>query len=278
MHPKTIAIASGKGGTGKTTISANLAHLLVERGHAVVLADVDVEEPNIFLFLRPNAVHVTVATKSRPSWDQAACVMCGACVSHCHFNALLALPYEILVFPQLCHSCFSCSELCKTGALPMIEERIGEIQRGECEGLVVVEGRLDVGQEMATPLIHQTLREAKHHAKEMLICDAPPGTSCSFVETARQSDYVVLVTEPTAFGLNDLTIAVKTVRALGKPFGVVINRVGMGGDAVEAYCEREGIAVIARFLHDKGVARQYALGKLAAQSVPHFQASLDVLA
>jgi len=278
MQSKTIAIGSGKGGTGKTTISTNLAHFLAGKNYHVVLADADVEEPNVSLFLRPDSLHVKVAIKQRPVWNKEACVLCGACASHCHFNAIIALPSEILVFPQLCHSCYACSELCPVGALPMAKERIGEIATGVCEGVVVVEGRLDVGQEMATPLIAQTLDAAKAHTKEIFLCDAPPGTSCSFVQTVRQSDYVVLVSEPTAFGLNDLTLAVKTVRALNKPFGVVINRVGMGDGAVEMYCEHEGIEVIGRFLHDKGVARCCALGVLAAQEVPHFKASLEVLA
>lgn len=278
MPVKTITIASGKGGTGKTTLSVHLAHLLAQRKHHVVIADADVEEPNTLLFLQPHSVHVKEATKPMPQWNKEACTLCGACAHYCHFNALFVLPNEVLISSALCHSCYACSERCPRGALPMVQERIGAISKGVCEGIVVVEGRLDVGQEMATPLIAQTLKEAKAQAKEFLVCDAPPGTSCSFVQTVRHSDYVVLVTEPTAFGLHDLTLAVEAVRALGKPFGVVVNRAGVGDDQVEQYCQREGIGVIGRFLHDKGVARYCAKGMLVGSEVRHFHSALEALA
>jgi MinD superfamily P-loop ATPase len=274
---RQITIASGKGGTGKTTVSVNLAAFLSSRSHRVVLADADVEEPNSALFVKPVWQTAHEATKSVPAWDNAQCSLCGECASHCHFNAIIALPSEVLVFSKLCHSCFACSELCPKGALPMRATRIGEIRHGDALGVTFIEGRLDVGQEMATPLIAQTINQAREVTCDWLLVDAPPGTSCSFVETIKESDAVLLVTEPTPFGLHDLKAAVETVRALQKPFGVIVNRVGMGDEAVMRYCEQENIPVAATILHDVAIAKAYANGGLVFDKVAHFKASLEAI-
>ncbi|NLC27512.1 MAG: P-loop NTPase [Campylobacteraceae bacterium] len=271
-----ITIASGKGGTGKTTLSTNLAAYIAKKSEFVVLADADVEEPNAALFLHPEVYRRSEAKKAHPKWDESACTLCGDCAKHCHFNALLALPNEILIFSNLCHSCYACSELCPTGALPMVEARIGEILEGKSHGVVLVEGRLDVGQEMATPLIVQTIEKAKESTNEktIFLCDAPPGTSCSFVEAVKDSKYVVLVTEPTLFGLNDLRLAIETAKALNKPCGVVINRVGMGNSLIEEYCKEQGVPVIGRIPHLRDIAKYYAKGELAYPHVPEFADAL----
>lgn len=272
-----ITIASGKGGTGKTTLSTNLAAYIAKENDFVVLADADVEEPNAALFLKPKVLQKIEAKKYHPKWEASSCTLCGDCARHCHFNALLALPSEILIFPNLCHSCYACSELCPTGSLPMVEARIGEIVEGESHGVVLVEGRLDVGQEMATPLITQTIKRAKEISKEkaIFLCDAPPGTSCSFVEAVQGSKYVVLVTEPTPFGLNDLRLAVETNKALGKSCGVVINRVGMGSAKIEEYCKEQNVPIIGRIPHLDGIAKYYSKSELAYPHVPEFEEALS---
>lgn len=272
---KQITIASGKGGTGKTTLSVNLAIYMANCGEDIVLVDADVEEPNSALFSKPKWAEMITANKPTPVWNKDACTLCGDCMRHCHFNAIMALPSEILVFPKLCHSCFACSELCPTFALPMEDSRIGEIKVGSSLGVTCIEGRLDIGQEMATPLIAKTIQEAEERSKDWVIVDAPPGTSCSFVESIKESERVVLVTEPTAFGLHDLEAAVETVRALKKPFGVVLNRVGMGDERVEKYCEREGISIIAKIAHDEEIAKSYAKGEMIFEKVAHFKAALE---
>ncbi|MCK9257002.1 MAG: ATP-binding protein [Sulfurospirillaceae bacterium] len=274
---KRVAIASGKGGTGKTTISTNLATFLAKNGEDVILADVDVEEPNASLFLKPNFTKTIEAKKAHPVWENENCTLCGDCAKHCHFNALLALPSEILIFPNLCHSCYACSELCPTNSLPMKEARIGEINMGDSYGVKIVEGKLDVGQEMATALIAQTLEKACERAKKdsILIYDSPPGTSCSFVETIKECDFVILITEPTHFGLNDLKIAIKTCKALDKECGVVINRFSVGSLKIEEFCEGENVEVLGKIEHSQEIAKSYAKGELIHSNLEVFKNALE---
>lgn len=210
-----ITIASGKGGTGKTTLSTNLTSYLATQNRAVVLADLDVEEPNSALFLRGDLEKEQISYKMIPKWEEANCTFCGECAEVCNFNAIVALSDEIIVYPELCHSCYACSELCPTNSLPMTSERIGEIKAFASDGFSFVEGRLDLGQEMAVPLIAQTIKYVDEHFKNHIkIFDAPPGTSCPVIEASRGSDYVILVTESTPFGLNDLKLAVETMKVL----------------------------------------------------------------
>jgi MinD superfamily P-loop ATPase len=272
---RQVTVASGKGGTGKTTLSLNLAAYLSEINQDVVLADADVEEPNSALYLKPKWEESIVATKAAPVWDEQKCVLCNQCASYCHFNAIMALPSEILVFPKLCHSCYACSQLCFAQALPMEEFPMGEIKVGSSMGFTCIEGRLDVGQEMATPLIAKTIQKASTIAKEWLIVDAPPGSSCSFLESIKQSQIVLLVTEPTPFGLHDLKAAVEATRALGKSFGVVLNRVGIGDSKVLEYCENEKIPIVAKIPHDEMIAKSCARGELVFQKVEDFKKALE---
>jgi MinD superfamily P-loop ATPase len=272
-----IVIASGKGGTGKTTVSTNLAALLAERD-PVVLVDLDVEEPNSGLFIKgASEVSRVVRNKMIPEWKVDACTLCGICQKVCNFHAIIKLGKDIMVFPELCHSCFACSELCPVDALPMKPVRMGETTRLELGKITFVESRLDIGQEQAVPLIAQTKADVAHTLRNIRyrIYDAPPGTSCPVIEATKDADAVILVTEPTPFGLNDLKLAVETMRELGKPIAVVINRSGIGNDAVEDYCRAEGIAVLAKLPNDRRAAELYSRGERIYTELPAFKAGLE---
>lgn len=274
-----ITIASGKGGTGKTTLSTNLSAFLAQRKEKVVLVDLDVEEPNSALFLNTALTRAKIAKKSVPKWESLDCTLCGECADVCRFNAIVALPEEIMVYPQLCHSCYACSELCPTNSLPMIEVRIGEICEFNTSYFNLVEGRLDLGQEMAVPLIAQTIDYVDESYPDYLkLLDAPPGTSCPVIEASKDSDFVILVTEATPFGLNDLELAVETMRVLNQKFGVVINRYGIGDNGVEEYCKKEGIKIIAKIHNDKEIAKCYSKGEMIYTRVEHFKKSLEEIA
>ena len=271
-----ITIASGKGGTGKTTISTNLSSYLSSLGKKVVLADLDVEEPNSALFLNSTLEDTQVSNKMIPSWNSEDCTLCGKCAEVCNFNAILHLPKEIRVYPALCHSCYACSELCPTNSLPMVESRIGQISKFSCDGFDLIEGRLDLGQEMAVPLIAQTIDYVdKNYENYIKLLDAPPGTSCPVIEASRYSDFVILITESTPFGLNDLILAVETMKVLDQKYGVIINRYGIGDNGVEEYCKKENIPLVAKVQNDKEVAKLYSQGKLIYNEIEHFKDSLD---
>lgn len=271
-----ITFASGKGGTGKTTVSTNLTSYLASMGRDVVLADLDVEEPNSALFTQGELVKSTTSNKMIPKWEEETCTLCGKCAEVCNFNAIVAMPKEILIFPELCHSCYACSELCPTSSLPMTPSRIGEIHEFKSENFTLVEGRLDLGQEMAVPLISQTIEYVDTNFSDSIkILDAPPGTSCPVIEASRGSDFVILITESTPFGLNDLTLAVETMRVLKQSFGVIINRYGIGDNGVEEYCKRENIPIVTTIKNDKEVAKLYSNGKYIYPEIAHFKESLD---
>ena len=273
-----IAIASGKGGTGKTTLATNLAAYLAEE-NAVVLTDLDVEEPNSGLFVKADPVFGEDKFKMIPEW-QNRCSLCGLCQEVCNFHAVLQLGTEVLVFPQLCHSCYACSELCPDEALPMVPQKMGELKRFQDKGLTFVEGRLDIGQEHAVPLIAQTKKYTDTHfpVGTIRIYDAPPGTSCPVIEAVKHADFVILVTEPTPFGLHDLTLAVEAVRKLNKEFGVVVNRDGIGNADVADYCQNEHIPVLARIPNDRRIAERYSRGQLVYGEIPEIRQELSKIA
>jgi len=271
----TITIASGKGGTGKTTVSSNLTHYFSELGKNVVLADLDVEEPNSSLFIKAEKISTKIVNTMKPTWVEDNCKLCGKCADVCNFNAILALPKGILTFPELCHSCYACSELCPTNSLPMKPSKIGEITEYKTS-FPFIEGRLDLGQEMAVPLIKQTIEYVNEKYPSYLkLWDAPPGTSCPVIEASKDSDFVILITESTPFGLNDLTLAVETMRVLNKKFGVIINRYGIGDNKVEEYCKKENIPIITKIKNDKEVAKLYSKGELIYPKIEHFKNSLE---
>ena len=272
-----VAIASGKGGTGKTTLSVNLAAYMSEvslSSGGVVLADLDAEEPNSGLFLSGPVVHQEEIVRMVPSWKKENCTSCGLCRSVCNFHAVIKLGPQVMIFPELCHSCYACSELCPSEALPMVPVRIGVLKHSRANSDSVpfsfVEGRLDIGQEQAVPVIARTLAYAeKAFPKGSLkILDCPPGTSCPVIESIKDADLVILVTEPTPIGQHDLKLAVATVRSLAKPLGVIINRDGLGNRDTEDYCRREGIGIIAKIRNNRKIAELYSGGRLIYTELP----------
>ncbi|MBN1251623.1 MAG: ATP-binding protein [Bacteroidales bacterium] len=271
-----IAIASGKGGTGKTTLSTNLSFYLSEK-HDVVLADLDVEEPNSKLFIEAEVFHKEDKYKMIPSWIEDKCTLCGICHDVCNYNAIIQLGTMILVFPELCHSCYACSELCPTAALPMIKQKMGELIHFKNGNLSLIESRLDIGQEQAVPLIAQTIDYVDKNFKEetIKIFDSPPGTSCPVIEATKGADFIILVTEPTPFGLNDLKLAVDTVKELKKNFGVVINRYGVGNDDVITYCNNEKIPILAKIPNSRKIAELYSIGNIIYDKVPEMKDELE---
>lgn len=271
-----IAIASGKGGTGKTTLATNLAAYLSEQ-RDVILADLDVEEPNSGLFIRAEKIFEEVRYKMIPGWVEEDCTFCGICQDVCNFNAILNLGKQILVYPELCHSCYACSELCPTGALPMKKQRMGVLSHYKNGSIDFVESRLDIGQEQAVPLIEQTLGyiEKIRRKDSLIILDSPPGTSCPVIEATKDADRVILVTEPTPFGLHDLKLAVDTMKILGKDFVVVLNRYGTGNAKVEEYCRDEDIRIIASINDSRELAELYSRGELIYDRIDDFRRSLD---
>ena len=270
-----VAIASGKGGTGKTTLSTNLAKYLAEN-HKVVLVDLDVEEPNSGLFIKGEPVHAEDKYKMIPVWEPEKCTLCGNCQEVCNFHAVLQLGDQIMVFPELCHSCYACSELCPDSALPMIPQKMGELKHSRNKNLSFVESRLDIGQEQAVPLISQTNDYVDAHFADNIIkfFDAPPGTSCPVIEATKNADFVILVTEPTPFGLHDLKLAIDTMKQLKRPFGVVINRNGVGNDDVILYCHYENIPILAKIPNDRHIAELYSRAELIYQKVPEVEQQL----
>ena len=271
-----IAIASGKGGTGKTTLSTNLAAYLAEK-HKVVLSDLDVEEPNSGLFIKGDLIHKEDKYKMIPEWIEDKCTLCGICQKVCNFHAVIQLGTQIMVFPELCHACFACSELCPTNALPMIPKKMGVLKHFQINNLSFVESRLDIGEEQAVPLISQTQKYIDEHFSEDVIklFDAPPGTSCPVIEATKDADFVILITEPTPFGLHDMKLAVDTMKELKKDFGVVINRFGIGNDDVLDYCEKENIPILAKIPNSRKVAELYSHGELVYKKVAEVKQQLE---
>ena len=274
-----IAIASGKGGTGKTTLSTNLSAYMAESSQ-IVLCDLDVEEPNSGLFLNAELKNTEDKFKMIPRWESENCINCGKCQEHCSFNAVLKMGKIIMTFPELCHGCFACSELCPTGSLPMEKKKMGEMKSFSAGNLEFIESKLIIGEEQAVPLIAQTIAHLDDlYSEETLqIIDSPPGTSCPVIEVVKEADLVLLVTEPTPFGLHDLKLAVDTVRKLGKPFGVVINRQGIGSDLVERYCSDENIEIVAMIPNDRRIAEKYSKGELLYPVFPEVRKAVESVA
>ena len=273
-----IAIASGKGGTGKTTIATNLVTQAARSGERVVYGDCDVEEPNGHLFLRPEISAGETFSLEVPAVVKERCTGCGKCGEVCVFSAIVVINKQVLTFPELCHSCGGCWLACPEDAIEQGDREIGAVETGNALGMVdFVHGRLRIGEAMSPPLI-KAVKETAIEAP-LQIFDAPPGTSCPVIVTVRDADYVVLVTEPTPFGLHDLTLAVEMLRELKKPFGVVINRADVGNEDVREYCNGASIEILAEIPDDRRVAEAYARGEIAVQVLPAygelFQALLD---
>ena len=260
-----LAIVSGKGGTGKTTVATSLARVLSQGTGQAAYMDCDVEEPNGHLFLHPQDLQTEPVNVMVPKVDMTRCDLCGACGEACQFHAILPLKKQVLTFPKLCHSCGGCELACTRQAISQVPVPVGKIERGRSDDLTFVHGVLDIGQAMATPVIKAVLKAAPPEA-DSLIIDSPPGTSCPVVESLGGAEAALLVCEPTPFGLHDLALAVDVVRALGMPMGLVINRAGAGGDAeVEAFAEAQSLPILARLPLERQVAEAYAQGKLICE-------------
>jgi len=261
-----ISIASGKGGTGKTTVATNLA---VSLGSDVQVLDCDVEEPNAHLFIRPTFEDVKAITIPVPEVDMDKCTLCGKCGEICQFKAIVVIAETVLPFPELCHSCGGCIEVCPEKAITETGREIGVIEKGNKNGLEFVHGKLRVGEAMSPPLI----RKVREYTRSdiLTIIDAPPGTSCPVITSMTGADFILLVTEPTPFGLHDLELAVGAVRILGIPCGLVINRSDMGDDKVKAYAEQEELPILMEIPFDRRIAEAYSRGKMIVEAMPEWK-------
>ena len=270
-----IAIASGKGGTGKTTIATSMAAVLAKGGKDVTYVDCDVEEPNGGVYLKPEIETVTDVEVPVPEIELTKCTFCGMCSDVCEYNAIAVLNDKVMVFPTLCHSCGGCYHICPERAVKEIPRKIGKLANGTGQGVKFYEGRLNVGEAFSPPLT-RALKRAVNWSNIALI-DAPPGTSCPVVEAVKDADFAVLVTEPTPFGLHDLELAVKMARALNLPIGVIINRSDIGDDRVEEYCRQENIDVLMRIPFDRSLAEACSVGELALAGDPSYAEKLTAL-
>ena len=254
-----IAIASGKGGTGKTTVATNLALFLSgEKSRQIQFLDCDVEEPNAHIFLKPEIEKSTPVSLLIPHIDRKKCTFCGKCAEVCAYNAIVALEKEVLIFPELCHGCGGCSLLCPENAISEKKREIGVLEEGRAGSVKFVQGRLNIGEPMAPPVIRAVKRTINPDG--ITIIDVPPGTSCPVIESINGSDFCLLVTEPTPFGLHDLKLAVELLKKLKIKHGVLINRAGIGDDRVKDYCDKEGVPVLAQIPFDREVAVLYSRG------------------
>lgn len=257
-----ISIASGKGGTGKTTVATSLA-LFLERNNArrINFIDCDVEEPNAHIFLKPQISKKIPFGIPIPEVNFSKCDYCGRCSEVCAYNAIVVIKNKVLIFPDLCHGCGGCKLLCPQKAIEEKNKEIGFLEEGQSGTIRFYQGKLNVGEPMATPLIRFIKRVIETSDEDdITIIDAPPGTSCPVIESVKGSDFTMLVTEPTPFGLNDLKLAVETLRKLKIPSGVVINRAGSGDNSVTAYCKEENIPIIAEIPFDRKIAVLYSYG------------------
>jgi MinD superfamily P-loop ATPase len=271
-----IAIASGKGGTGKTTVAVNLA--ISTDNRELTLIDCDVEAPNSHLFLDPVIERVYTQYAYIPEVDLSKCDYCGKCAQICRYKAILPINHNMLIFPELCHGCRGCERICPLAAISEGQKEIGTITVGKSNNVHFISGSLKIGEAMAPPLIRSVKKEGiENSSSEMIIIDAPPGTSCPVVTAIEDTDFVLLVTEPTPFGLHDLKLAVEMVRCMQINFGVIINRSTVGNRDVWEFCARESIPVMMEIPDDRSIAEQYALGKLIVDIYPDYRSKFNFL-
>ncbi len=263
-----IAVASGKGGTGKTTIATNLAVSLARAGREVRYLDCDAEEPNGHIFLKPEIEKSQDVTVGVPEVDQEKCSGCGRCGELCQYGAITCVKGKVLVFKELCHSCGGCMAVCPEEAISEAPRKIGIAEFGTSNGMYFAHGLLDTGA-IQTPALIQHVKTAMQE-DALNILDVPPGTSCPVIEAIKDTDFVLLATEPTPFGLNDLVLAVEMVRRLGLAFGVAINRCDIGDDAVQQYCRREKIEVLLQIPNDRKIAEAYSRGGMIVDALPEY--------
>ncbi|MBW2682658.1 MAG: ATP-binding protein [Deltaproteobacteria bacterium] len=260
-----ISVASGKGGTGKTTVATNMASAL---GKGVRLLDCDVEAPNAHLFLNPEIEQIEEVTTFIPEIDDDLCTACKKCAEICRFRALAVVGGKVLVFPELCHSCYGCVEVCEEGAIKDGKRELGTVESGTAGDILFSYGRLRVGEAMSPPLIKKV--RSTNGGNGITIIDAPPGTSCPVIAAIKGADFVLMVTEPTPFGLHDLKLGIEAVKTLGIPCGLVINRSDIGDEGVREYAAEENIPVLLEIPFDRKIAEAYSIGKLIIEVQPEW--------
>ncbi len=271
-----IALASGKGGTGKTFAATNIYRSLLGQNIDAVLVDCDAEAPNAAAFFAYKLTDTIEVTQLVPVIDKSKCVFCGLCHEYCNYNAIFILPPVkiINVIEDLCHGCGACSVACTYGAITEKQVPLGRVNVFSGNGQPsLIEARMDIGVMSAVPVIKAALKKIDP-AKEIAILDSPPGTSCPFIQTVVSADYVILVTEPTPFGLSDLRQSVETLREMNKPCGVIINRAGMGNNKVQEYINEEGIPLLLEIPFSRKIAGIYSEGKLVSDTDPVFAQQL----
>ncbi|MDX9834141.1 MAG: ATP-binding protein [Desulfobulbus sp.] len=262
-----ISIASGKGGTGKTTVATNLALVLGDR---VELLDCDVEAPNAHLFLKPEIERSERVDTPIPLVDQAKCTFCGKCSDICRFNAIAVVGKKVLVFPELCHSCGGCMLVCPEDAISETGRELGVVNYGHRNGIRFINGQLRVGEAMSPPLIKRV--RAARDPQRITLIDAPPGTSCPVIAAMNGADFILMVTEPTPFGLHDLKLAVEAVKLLGIPCGLVVNRADIGDDKVFTYAQEENLPILLTIPFDRRIAEAYSRGQTIVEALPEWRA------
>ena len=266
-----VSVASGKGGTGKTSVAVNLA---LSVGN-VQLLDCDVEEPNAYLLLHPEINKKEPVYTLIPKVDKKLCNSCGECARLCQFNAIFVASEKLLVFPELCHSCGGCSLVCPKKAISWKKYRVGTLKFGATDGVALVYGELEVSKPLAVPVI-KSVKEYIEEGKTVIL-DSPPGTSCPFVETVTGSNFCLLVTEPTPFGLHDLKIAVEVLRKIAIPFGVVVNRAGIGDRKLYDYCKEEKIHILMEIPYERRIAELYSKGLPFSLELPEWEEKFQML-
>jgi MinD superfamily P-loop ATPase len=285
-----ISIASGKGGTGKTTVATNLALSIAGTQYPapVQFLDCDVEEPNAHIFLKPQIAESRSVGLPVPQVDFDKCTYCGKCSEVCQFSAIAVIKKNVLTFPELCHGCGACSLLCPVDAITEVDRRIGVLEIGQSDGIRFIHGVLEISEAMSPPLI-RAVKEAAYKSgtteaagvrpgtrvgasRDVAIVDVPPGTSCPVIEAVKGSDFCLLVTEPTPFGLNDLVLAVEMLRILEIPFGVAVNRSDVGDDGVDNYCHEENIPILMKIPMDRDLAVAYSRGAPLVAVKPEWKA------
>ncbi len=267
-----IAIASGKGGTGKTTVATSLALSLVRAlPGSTLFWDCDVEAPNAHLFLKPTLEHRQDVGILIPQVDEAKCSHCGKCAEVCQYHAIAVVGKKVMVFSQLCHGCGSCALICPEGAISEVLDVMGVLESGPAAGgIAFARGVMNVGEPMAVPIIRQLKKWAAPKPDQVVIADAAPGTSCPVVESVRGADFLLLVTEPTPFGLHDLRLAAQVGRELALPMGIVINRDGIGDAGVDEFCQAEELPILLRIPYERAIAEGIAQGRTLVEIHPEY--------
>ncbi len=275
-----IAVASGKGGTGKTLVASNLYRILSENNRSVALVDCDVEEPNIINFV-PHRLQREIEVKEyRPTINSDKCTLCGKCAEYCSYNAIFCEPrsHYIKVIEELCHGCHACSLACEYGAIEPSSKKVGVVSLySHKDKVCIAEGKMEIGNHSAISTIKATKSIFDTSEYQYIIYDSPPGTSCPFMETVLNSDYVILVTEPTPFGLSDLKQAIETLKLMNRPFGIIVNRSGLGDNGVYDYIKSNKYSLLAEIPYDQKIAKLYSNGELIVDHLPEVKSLFERL-